>query len=141
MKRLLIFITTLLVSILFVGGCGMDITNPQVFDHIKEANGATLRCKVIDVGVWDMDAVPNVNVTHGLTHTTIRKITAILRDDADSQYFTLPAYGFGGAIAAYIDATTNLVTGLTRIDASFFDSVLYDDAVMNRGWVFIWYED
>ena len=94
--------------------------------------------RIMDIGDWDMDATTFVNLTHGLTFGNIRRVSAIVRDDADSIHYSLLSY-------AAVNATGR-VAGITSTDiqllrdlGGLYDSVNYDSTGYNRGWLYIEY--
>lgn len=98
-----------------------------------------LQTKVIPIGVWDMDSTSQVSIAHGLTFADIRKASAFVYDDTstvaiplDSDYTLL-----GVTEGKVVWNATDIV--LTRINAGYFDTVNYDDAVMNRGFIVVEY--
>lgn len=103
-----------------------------------QTDGAnTLKTKVIDIGDWNMDTTATVSVAHGLTWTSIRKISVIIRDDVPDYYYDFPSY-FDGTTWEYVRAdSTNII--LQRSTSGVFDSVVYDSTSYNRGWIIITY--
>jgi hypothetical protein len=97
---------------------------------------AALWRKIVSIGDWDMDANGTVDVAHGLTLTKIRSISGVIRNDADTTYFTIPDPGSGG-LRCWA-GTINVV--LYRPDTtSVFDSTDYNATSFNRGWLVIEY--
>ena len=92
----------------------------------------------LDIGDWNMDTGSTVNVAHGLSATewkTIQKLNIMIRDDADTTYYTAP-FENGNDVFLQINST-NIV--LFRTAAGSFDSALFDSISFNRGWVTIDY--
>ncbi|MCK4500826.1 hypothetical protein KAU11_10025, partial [Candidatus Babeliales bacterium] len=89
----------------------------------------------LDIGDWDMDATLGINVAHGLSATewkTVRQLDAIIRNDADGQYFPLLVPNSGaidGGIAS-INATN---IAMERTTGGFFDSTSFNSTSYNRG--------
>ena len=112
------------------GGIKTDATAGQPF----------LKTKVIEIGNWDMDALTNVNVVHGLTMAKIRQASFIIRAD-DDVYWYPSGYADPTGVAQlwilYIDATN---IRLQRKLNGTFDGVDFDTGAFNRGWVTILYE-
>lgn len=104
-------------------------------------NAIRIRAKIIDIGVWDMDATTDVDVVHGLTFANIRTVEAtIIRDDSTwlfplSCCNTPVAVDRQGGVYGW-DAT---IVRLFRLSGGKFDHVDYNDGVMNRGYITIWY--
>lgn len=104
-------------------------------------NGVTLKRKVINIGDWNMDTTAVLTVAHGLTLANIRRITACIRDDANTSVAELAfasqnasLTNIGGGCAA--DATN---INLYRMTSGVYDSTNYDSTSYNRGWIFIDY--
>lgn len=104
----------------------------------------TVRRKVIEIGLWNMDSTLSVSVAHGLdlgtTAGLVDKIRGckvmILNDDQDS---ATPLDIWDGASAvggAFSIDDTNVI--LVRTPSSYYDSNLFDAAV-NRGYIVIEY--
>ena len=97
-----------------------------------------LRTKVINIGVWDMVATAGVNVAHGLTAANIGTVIVRISNDAGDTFFGLTysvAYTeVEGQV--YWDATD---IKMSRRTGGGFDSVSYNDGVMNRGNITIGY--
>lgn len=122
----------------------MDIDNPQTFDHIIEANGDTLRVKVIDIGAWNMDGSANKLVSlGGLTTSDIVHVSLWIYSDTGALDSPgLGEIGAGGAAFDGLGFSISSGTGnisISRITGGFFDSTNFDDAVMNRGKIVVWY--
>lgn len=120
----------------------MEITNPQTFDHIKEAGGAILRFKKIDIGDWNMDTAVETTQAHGLNSTKIIAVFAKITRD-DGVYHRMlggmsldPYLGYQGGVAW--DAT---VIRLFRTERGRFDDTDYSTTPFNRGVITIIYHD
>jgi len=104
--------------------------------------GPALTQVVIDIGDWDMDVSDNVAVSHGLSSTeykSIRNISALIRNDADTVYYDLGSAFKDtqiGTAGIQIKASDFF---LERARASVFDAVDFDSTTYNRGWVTYWY--
>ena len=113
-------------------------------DSIKEqgAGAHTMKCKVIDIGDWDMDTDATKNVAHGLStdYKKIRSVRAIIRNDTDVTYYPLDSAGAGGSVAGGIVNIDGTNIQLIRETGGIFDGVGFTSTSYNRGWVFIWYE-
>ena len=98
--------------------------------------------KIVEIGNWDMDGTAGVSVNHGLSDfTKIRYYQAVIITDAGTSYYVLDAVdnaatSFGGAR----DITATQIN-LKRTDTGTFDSSAFDDNTINRGWIYIVYED
>ncbi len=96
--------------------------------------------KIYNIGDWNMDSSNTVNVAHGLStvYKNIKSITVTIRDDNDTNYYTIPNFiQATGIISAGIVSydSTNIVIG--RTTSGFFDSTTFDSTSYNRGWVTI----
>jgi len=123
----------------------MEIYNPQTLDHVVAYDGESLKCRVLDIGDWDINAVNAVEVTHGLTWSDIRSIQVWIRNDANDFLAQLNA---DNGLVGCADGIVNLDQGvrpgkvfLQRKIGGYFNNVNYDATSYNRGWVFIWYID
>jgi len=110
---------------------------------VAGAGNATLLKKVVNIGDWDMDANPEVNIAHGLTFSKIRSVSGLIRNDADNKYYQIPSpkYTDGtgdemGVWVASVDAT-NVI--LHREGTSQWDDTNFNATSFNRGWVIIEY--
>ena len=108
---------------------------------------AGLKRKVIEIGDWNMEANSNINIAHEISDfKKIRRISAVVRGDADTSYFGLPSYystvGLEG-LSAFSWNSTNI--GLSIEVGGFFNSAAGFSAIelegtpFNRGWVIIEY--
>ena len=116
-------------------GTGLEV------DGIKEQGAGTheMKCKVIDIGDWNMDSTAEKSVAHGLgtNFINIRMILVqIINDEATVIADFLSTDARTGVIC-YANST-NIV--LTRAGGGSFDGVNYNATSYNRGWVTIWYE-
>ena len=97
-----------------------------------------LKKKIIDIGDWNMQSLSTATVAHGLTFTNIRSINATIRNDANTQYFSLFSISAAGTgnNSIYADATN---VNLARYAASWFDAAAFSSTSYNRGWIVIEY--
>jgi hypothetical protein len=119
-----------------------------------QGGGNALKCKVIDIGDWDMSSDSSVSVAHGVTAGNIRFIAGVIRNDAGDAYFTI-GHSYKGSGASSGD--TPLVFGsdftgasppytsttifISRFTTGFFDSADFNATSYNRGWITIWYTE
>ena len=97
-----------------------------------------LLTKVIEIGDWDMDTYSFVDILHGLTLAKIRSATILIRNDADTIYYTTNVASWADEVhIRYINAST---IQLRRETGGSFDSTTYNSTSYNRGWITIWYE-
>ena len=90
-----------------------------------------------------MDATGQVSVAHGLTLSKIRSVNGIIRNDADTFYYSVSSRDIASETAevqiTYIDAT-NVVLDRAA-SPGIFDAVAFDSTSYNRGWITIWYTE
>lgn len=109
---------------------------------IKDQGGIAvngLKCKILEIGTWNMDSTTSKNVAHGLTKGNIWSVTVTIREDTDTVYSPIVMYdGTNHGGTWQIGAT---YIALTRFAGGFFDSADYDTMGDdgNRGWITIWY--
>jgi len=120
---------------------------------LKIASSVQLLTKVIEIGVWDMDAGASVSVDSGLDdQTKIRSMSAIIRIDSNVSsgniLFPLNSIDSGTGLpnggvsnVGNIPSNPSYIT-LFRVTGKDFDSASFDEVgVYNRGWVTIIYEE
>jgi hypothetical protein len=122
-----------------------DYNGFQLFEALSIAfirsDNAILRTKIIEMGVWNMVSTEEVSVAHGLSdHAKIRSITAMIVNDAGDGIFPTGASALGVTQAWVVAAGTTNVSA-KRLTGGDFDNVNFDDAVINRGWFSIQYEE
>lgn len=108
---------------------------------VKDQGGGTdLKCKVIDIGDWDMVATSLVTVVHGLTDANIRNVQVFVRNDSG---LTLEVNNLiKDSVGTSADGSYYITGGavwLRRVTGGAFDSIFYDETSYNRGWITIWY--
>lgn len=122
----------------------MTINNPPSFDRIFDTNGNTLQCKVLDIGAWNMDTQISKGVAHGLSIALedFVSVMAVIENDQRNQSYVIDTVMnvATGATSGFVSTITTSAIQLTRTTGGFFDSTDYDDAVINRGTIFIWYK-
>jgi len=82
-----------------------------------------------DLPAWNMDTVASVNISVASTLSRVRLVSAMIYQDGNTNLKELTQAG-------NILVTSTQVT-LTRDAGGIFDSVLYDDAVLSRGYLLI----
>lgn len=110
--------------------------------YFYEQGGQTLRCKVIEIGDWNMDTTSPVNIAHGLgaNWKNIRALNAIVRNDTDDGYYSLDYTESTGLNGFALSSITSTNITLKRMVGGVFDSATFDSTSYNRGWITIWYE-
>lgn len=99
---------------------------------------ANLLTKIIDIGVWDMNATANVNVSHGISDISkIRQIEVMIMSD-NSKPIPFLAPGYGGF---FVDPLNSTIINIGRSSGELFatDSNFNGD-ISNRGYITINYE-
>lgn len=95
--------------------------------------------KTLNIGNWNMDSTTGATVAHGLTSTEwkfIKNPTGIIRNDADTSYYSILPDGGGGLNSdCYINYFDSTNIYLARKTSVFFDNTNFDTAVYNRGFV------
>lgn len=117
----------------------------QASDYLDalQALSGGMRTKIINIGVWNMDATESVTIAHGLDYSKIRTVRASVRDDLVAfTYDLLYDYGNEGVLGqGPVWDTTNII--LKRATGGFFDNAPADFGAsgINRGWIIIQYVD
>lgn len=112
------------------------ITN--ISNNIRCVGGDILRYQRLDIGVWNMDTTPTIDVTHNLTFLDIIHISVLIeRDDSLAVYNLISPDGSGNAAGGIALNTTDVKLYATV--GGFFDGASYVSAVLNRGHVYIVY--
>lgn len=117
---------------------------------IADWNGATLKyllkTKIVNIGDWDMDATTSVSIAHGLgdLFKKIKRISVIIRNDADSTYYDFTRGGTTGLSNGAIMSVSSTNFVLERLSSGLgglFDDAAFDSTGYNRGWITIVYGD
>lgn len=105
----------------------------------------TLKRKVVEIGVWNMDATSRVEIEIGLSDVAvIRGVDVIITDDFTGSSRSMNKLCSSGS---FLDGTPqgsvrqvrdSKVT-LDRVTGGSFDSANYDRTDINRGWIIIDY--
>lgn len=106
--------------------------------------GGDYRVKIIPIGDWNMDTTANVGVNHGLTSSTIRKVSAVIIGDTGGSPTDLcikPTIINGDpiSISGSVSVGTSAIS-LVRVTGGGYDSTGYDSTGFNRGYITIIYE-
>ena len=127
-----------------------DATEKSDYDRLmantvynKAQADALLKTKVVDIGDWNMASSTTVNVTHGLTVTSIKSVSAMIRADGDATRAPLNTFNDNTDPAMVGGGVNNInatVISLYRRTGGFFDGSSYNSTSYNRGWVTIVYE-
>jgi len=122
--------TQLLPYVLYKTASGYEKYTLTNSEDKYDITGLIVIHKTVNIGIWDMDTTPQKSVTHGFAdESLIRHINAIIINDAGTEYWEL-----SGSTGGYIAISgANIV--LTRETGGLFDSLSFNDAAMNRGYV------
>ena len=96
----------------------------------------------IEIGPWDMDTTTGdgdefIAVAHGLDLSKIRQVEGIIYNDAMTIGHLLPTVRVSGDIQVCISSISETLIYLERLTGGAFDSSLFDDDTMNRGYIVI----
>jgi hypothetical protein len=125
--------------------CDGVTTTAAEINKSSDGIGVTIpRQKVIEIGDWDMDSDTVVEVSHGLSATKIIGVIGILRNDSDTQRYTISqanedsALGIIGVTFTYIGSPIRIgrKEGELPFDTTDFSATSY-----NRGWLIVSYLD
>lgn len=121
----------------------MDIVVPPPPPLVQAAGGQILLYTVVNIGAWNMPALGAITLAAiPVTATKIISMTGVIfADDLQNVYpigMTITAVAGG-------DPDSGLRLGsvgagritINRRGGGFFDNTNFDDAVMNRGYVFV----
>jgi len=144
-------------SITLSGPQDLATTSDPTFDDLTvdsiSSDGGTnfLKVKIVDIGNWNMNVsaagTNTVNVTHGLTGTSIVRVSGFFWNDTAA----LPAYPLGGAgstgtshdvdgdVCVWIYFWDGSAITLFLRNGCQYDSAAFDDGTINRGKLYIEY--
>lgn len=120
------------------GATAVEWGDPNTIDDVA---GTTLKCKIIDIGDWNMVANNAVSIPHGLNKDNIVTISCYIRNDTAGTYYPL----FYGHVAALSEVEGNVdYWGSSNIEVrrktgGDYDGVGFDATSYNRGKLFVWY--
>lgn len=115
-----------------------SIVNADITDErsVVALSYSPLKTTIIEIGDWDMDVTAQVNIAHGLTYSKIRCVSAVIRDNADSNTYNFPHIYYSTTSDEYISWSSTLVT-LKRSTSGKFDTANFNSTPYNRGWIII----
>ncbi len=117
------------------GTTGVTFAGTLTIDSIVQP-----KVKIIDIGDWNMDATAAITVAHGLTLANIRTAEAMIRNDADTNYFPFTgAASFSTEIQGAVTLVDATNVSLQRLAAGNYDNANFDATSYNRGWITIQY--
>ena len=100
---------------------------------------AVFNTEIIEIGDWDMNTDPSIDVAHGLSDfTKIRRISVVIRSDANSAIIGLESANQTNAKPrGAITSTDATNVKLFRETGGGFDNALFSATSFNRGWIVI----
>lgn len=98
-----------------------------------------LRSKVMDIGDWNMDVTPEVDIDVGIPYQTWRHVMVIIRGDFDNTYIKLSVDGASSGMWEHNFAKTVNIMTLYRGLAGRFDIAGYSNVGYNRGYIVLNY--
>jgi hypothetical protein len=121
-----------------VAATAVEWGDPNTIDDVA---GLTLKCKVVDIGDWNMVAASVVTPNHSLTYADIISVDGYVRRDDDLVRHRICSGINGGTNLGdvYISEWTATQVILRRLVGGSYDDPLYDSTGYNRGKLFIWY--
>lgn len=128
---------TLATKLAFLNGVTSDIQTQ--LDNKADIGSAALNSSTFNIGAWNMDATSSITVAHGIAsgRTRIKAVSVKIYNDAGNFAWDFSA-GPSPNNDAIIDWNDTIV-GMSRVNGGGFDSIAYDDAVMNRGEITVFY--
>jgi hypothetical protein len=97
--------------------------------------------KIMEIGIWNMAASNTVHVEHGLTdYAKIRKISAIIVNDSLETYYDIDE-GSSAFYYAPLMQCSSIAIDLNRGVNGFYDTVNFNSTIINRGWIYLTYEN
>jgi len=98
--------------------------------------------KTMNIGAWNMDATSSVSLAHGIAsgNSKIVSISAKIYPNSGSSSIDFTSSVIAGATGGGGIDWNDTNVGLERTTGGLFDSATYDNAVMNRGEIIIWYK-
>lgn len=117
----------------------MEVQYPITFDYLKLVSGEIVKCKRFNIGPWNMDALAQVTVVHDIAPLKVFRVDGVVWDDALTTSYPLLCYAGAAAVPQLFIYGVGININIVRVAAGYFDSALFDDAVMNRGHLYLWY--
>lgn len=127
-----------------ISAVGEYKTGLPSFGTIEDEGNLHLKCKVVEIGDWNMDTTATVNVPvsgwGASDYKRIRQVKAVIRNDGDATYYDIDT-NIGGTRAGAIDRINTSVgyVIVSRITGGSFDNASFTSIGFNRGWMTIWY--
>ncbi len=107
---------------------------------------ATMRCKILEIGEWNMDATAQKIVPHGFSDINkIRRLETFVRMDSGLTSVRNLMWGVSNTnttTQGTISQIDNTNVYLYRLNGGLFDATTFNQvAGFNRGWITIWFVD
>ena len=90
----------------------------------NQGGGPNLLWKVLDIGAWDMQTLSQIQVTHGVSSPRIKEISAMIRQDGNTNPSPLNrgATVSDSAPQGFISGTSSTVITLNILEGGIFDT-------------------
>lgn len=125
---------------------GQGLTEVYLMDqNVREADDVNFNSvngwlkKEINIGSWDMNTDESVVIAHGLTSSKMRIVSVLIYRDESPNVYDFQTPGANFSIGGGIEFNETDIT-LERNASGFFDSLSFDDTVINRGIITIEYK-
>lgn len=122
----------------------MIVNNPVYSTIVLDNQGRIWHRHIYTIGAWNMDTTQNYSITHGVASPLHKMISVesiwIYPDAGDTMYplCNLHDAADPDLLAGGIASITDTVIGLYRRTGGWFDSIVFDDGVMDRGHAVVW---
>ena len=132
------------VNRLGIGTEGQVLTTTGGVPSWQNATATGLLFTIVEIGAWNMDTTPTVEIPHGLVASKIRGIASVMirRDLGDFGYVSPNGYNTTSdglqELATFVDSGGTTIR-LTTPAASGYRGVNFSDTGVNRGWITIIY--
>lgn len=103
-----------------------------------KTDGTFLKTKIIALGVWNMDSIDHLDLTHGLTLSKIRNVSVSIINDAETYLYAIEYISSANSGGYWRTSATEVE--VIRLGSGFFDSTDFNDGAINRGYITILYE-
>ncbi|MCK5613468.1 hypothetical protein KAR91_66980 [Candidatus Pacearchaeota archaeon] len=119
-----------------------DASAVSEVNSVKDQDGGAtsgLKCRIIEIGDWDMDTVSQVVITPTLDISTIRSISGVVRTDSDAATPEIRPFG-GGALTNQVVVSFARANAINLQCSTASFTADWNSTSYNRGWLMIWYE-
>ncbi len=116
----------------------MELSPTPIAQGVSEPGGKTIKLKVVDIGPWNMDTGANISINHGLNIEKIVCVNIIIFQDLYARIYRLDYSDvYEDADGKYFLDSTKIY--LYRRVGGKFDNAAFNDPVINRGHIMLWY--